>query len=130
MKGKIHLTRSEEELMNLFWTSEVPLTSVDIANMEMKHTWSNGFINNMIRSLLKKEMLRECGTVRCGTQYARQFLPALTKEEYAAKLVFSTGIKKNSLSKVMVALAKEKDGNEELIQELEEIIRRLKEGGE
>lgn len=115
--------------MEVFWKSEKPLTSVDIVNMEIKATWVNGLVHNIIRSLLKKGMLKECGMVRYATQYARQFVPALTREEYVAKIV-SGKFQKLSVPKVMVALAKEEGGEKAIIEELEEIIRKLKEEGE
>lgn len=125
-RKQIHLTKSEEQLMDVFWNTRKPITSVEIIQMNIKPTWTNGLIHNMIRSLLKKGMLQECGTVRYGTQYARQFQSTMTKEEYAAKLALSVGITKGEVSKVMVALARETEEDQRLIEELEEIIRQIK----
>ena len=75
-------------------------------------------------------MITVCGSVQYGTQYARQFIPSLTKEQYAAKLVMSKGIKKNAIAAVTVAMVNEADEDgEELIQQLEEIIGELKSKG-
>ena len=90
MSEKIkELTKSEEQMMDIFWSEDKPLTSVDIVNMKVKDTWSNGLVHNMIRSLLKKGLLKECGMERYSTQYARKLCPAVTSEEYAAKLLAS-----------------------------------------
>lgn len=129
-KNQVHLTKSEEQLMNLFWDRSIPMTSVEIVQMNIKPTWTNGLVHNMIRSLLKKGMLQECGTVRYATQYARQFQPVMTKEEYAAKLALSVGILKKDVSKVIAALTKETGKDSEVIEELEEIIRQIKSGQE
>ena len=48
------LTKSEEQMMDIFWSSEEPLTSVDIVNMKVRDTWGNGLVHNIIRALLKK----------------------------------------------------------------------------
>lgn len=125
-KKQIHLTKSEEQLMNIFWDRSISMTSVEIVQMNIKPTWTNGLVHNMIRSLLKKGMIQECGTVRYATQYARQFQPAMTKEEYAAKLALSVGILKEDVSKVMVALTRETGKDPEVIEELEEMIRQIK----
>ena len=101
------LTKSEEQMMDIFWSADEALTSVDIVNMNIKDTWSNGLVHNMIRSLLKKGLLRECGMERYSTQYARKLCPALTREEYAAKLLVSKVRGKSSISRVIAALAKE-----------------------
>ncbi len=124
------LTKSEEQMMDIFWSSCEPLTSVDIVKMNIKETWSNGLVHNIIRALLKKGLLVECGMERYSTQYARKLSPAITREEYAAKLLISKVKGKTSISKVIVAIAKEQDDEKEMIEELEKIIRQLREGEE
>ncbi len=120
------LTKSEEQMMDIFWSAEQPLTSVDIVNMKIKDTWSNGLVHNMIRSLLKKGLLTECGMERYSTQYARKLCPALTREEYNAKLIAAKIRGKSSVSKVIAALAKEESDEKDVIAELEDIIRELR----
>lgn len=120
------LTKSEEQLMNLFWDEGTPLTSVDIVRLEIKDTWGNGLVSNMLRALLKKGCIKEVGLKHYTTQYAREFLPALTREEYAAKVVTSVAGEKLSIAKIMLALIKENENKEEIIKDLEDIIRDLK----
>lgn len=123
-----HLTNSEEDLMELFWEKKEPLTSVDISEFSADRSWNGNYIHMMLRSLLKKGMIEVCGTVQCGTQYARQFVPIVTKEQYTAKLVMSKGIEKNSIAAVTVAMVNEvnKADEEGLVKQLEEIIQELK----
>ncbi len=127
-KKEKHLTTSEEDLMEMFWASDNPLTSVDILTLSEGRSWNGNYVHIMLRSLLKKGMIQVCGTIQCGTQYARQFIPAVTKEQYAAKLVMSKGIGKNSIAAVTVAMVNEVDetDGEELVKQLEEIIEELK----
>ena len=125
-KNPVIMTNSEEVLMGILWSSERPLTSVELMEMTQDHSWESGYMHKMLRSLLKKEITKVCGMVRYGKQYARQFVPMLTKEEYAAKLVLSTGIKGSSIGKVVAVLAGEAEDGEELIGQLEEIIQQLK----
>lgn len=114
--------------MEMFWASDKPLTSVDILTLSEGRSWNGNYVHIMLRSLLKKGMIQVCGTIQCGTQYARQFIPAVTKEQYAAKLVMSKGIGKNSIAAVTVAMVNEVDetDGEELVKQLEEIIEELK----
>lgn len=123
-----HLTNSEEDLMELFWEKKQPLTSVDISEFSADRSWNGNYIHMMLRSLQKKGMIEVCGTVQCGTQYARQFVPIVTKEQYAAKLVMSKGIEKNSIAAVTVAMVNEVNTADEegLVKQLEEIIQELK----
>lgn len=130
-KKKSYLTGSEEELMELFWDRKQALTSVEILKTVENHSWNDSYLHIMLRSLLKKGMIEVCGMVQHGTQYARQFVPVMTKEEYAAKIVMSKGLDKSSVAKVAVAMVKETEGElkEDLIEELEKIIEELR-GGE
>lgn len=130
VKKPKHLTNSEEDLMEIFWERKEPLTSVEISEISADQSWNGNYVHMMLRSLLKKGMITVCGSVQYGTQYARQFIPSLTKEQYAAKLVMSKGIKKNAIAAVTVAMVNEADEDgEELIQQLEEIIGELKSKG-
>ncbi len=127
-KKEKHLTNTEEELMEIFWANNAPLTSVEILEISAGRSWNGNYLHKMLRALLKKGMIEVCGIVQSKTQYARQFRPVVTKEQYAAKLVMSKGISINSLADVAVAMVDEADGSEEekLIQQLEEIIQELK----
>ena len=124
----IHLTKSEEDLMEIFWQSCEPLTSVQILELAKDRSWSGNYIHVMLRSLQKKGLIEVCGTLQYGNQYARQFKAAVTKTEYGAELIISKGWVE-SISQVTVALAKKSKNSdkEELISQLEKIIEKLKE---
>lgn len=128
-KNSIMLTKSEEVIMEVLWGSEQPMTSVDLIEKTKGYSWESGYIHKMLRSLLKKDIIAVCGMVQYGKQYARQFVPIITKEEYAARLALSTGIKGSSIGKVTAALVKESENSDELIEQLEEIIKQIKCGG-
>ena len=123
-----HLTNSEEDLMEIFWEKKEPLTSLDILDISAGRSWNGNYIHMMLRSLMKKGMIEICGTVQCGTQYARQFTPVITKEQYAARLVLSKGIEGNAIAAVTVAMVNEiNEADEEgLVKQLEEIVQELK----
>lgn len=123
-----YLTNSEEDLMEMFWEKNAPLTSVEILNISSDRSWNGNYVHIMLRSLLKKGMIKVCGTEQYGTQYARQFIPTVTKEQYAAKIVMSKGIDKSSIAAVTVAMVNEvnETDGEGLIKQLEEIIEELK----
>ena len=127
-KKEKNLTNSEEDLMKIFWEKKEPLTSVDILDISADRSWNGNYIHRMLRSLMKKGMIEICGTVQCGTQYARQFTPMITKEQYAAKLVMSKGIEKNAIAAVTLAMVNEvSEADEEgLVKQLEEIVQELK----
>lgn len=125
----IRLTKSEEIVMEVLWSSEYPMTSVELMEITQDHSWESGYIHKMLRSLLNKEIVQVCGMTQYGKQYARQFIPLLSREEYAAKLAMSTGIKRSSIGKVAAALVNEMDDSQELIEQLEELIQQMKDRG-
>lgn len=122
------LTTKEEELMNLLWVQDKPMTSVEILENATTHSWSDNYLPIMLKSLLKKGAIKVCGYVQCGTQYARQFQYDITKEEYVARLAVGRGLKTNSIPKVAVAMVEELgEDKDDVIRELEEIIKELRE---
>lgn len=135
-RNENHLTASEEELMKVFWEAARPLTSVEIQEMSAGYSWNGSYVHVMLRSLEKKGMVRVCGVTQCGRQYARQFIPELTKEQYAARTVMSMGIGigRGSIAAVAAALVNEAgrtdETEEEFIHQLEDMIEELKGKGQ
>ena len=56
MKKPFVLTPSEEDLMNIFWVENRPLTSVELTELSKDHGWNQEYILNMLRSIKKKGM--------------------------------------------------------------------------
>ena len=54
MKKPFVLTPSEEDLMNIFWVENRPLTSVELTELSKDHGWNQEYILNMLRSIKKK----------------------------------------------------------------------------
>lgn len=96
------LSKQEEVLMDLLWELGYPMSSIDML-AKAPDAWgenSNKNIHRIIRQLISKELLEVCGQVASGTQYARLFRPAMTKEEYAVRQLDGFG----DNSKIMIAL--------------------------
>ncbi len=104
------------------------MTSVEISNISVDRSWNGNYVHMMLRSLQKKGRIKVCGSLQYGTQYARQFVPIITKEQYAAEIIMSKDIGKESTAAMMVAMINEKneEDGEELIQQLEKIIEEVK----
>ncbi len=134
MKKRGILSVKDEQLLELLWRYNKPLTSIEILELPevVENGWNETSVFRMINSLLAGEYIRVCGLKQNKTQYARKFEAALTKEEYAAKILFDRGMKKNSLAKIALALVKYDNENEdeeesdELIDQLESIINELR----
>ena len=77
------LTKSEEEIMYLLWDLDEPLTSSEIVKKAVNKTWKKSYINLLINSLLKKDMIKVVGVKQMTKNYARTFVPTMTKDAYA-----------------------------------------------
>ena len=132
LKKNFDLTPNEQIVMDIFWNENKPLTSVDLAEhlTENCKEWKNGYLHNLLKGLLDdKKILRITNIVQYGRRVAKQYEPTMSKEEYAAKVVSSLNFNKYSVSKIAYAIAKEVSGddNKDIIEELEEILSKLKE---
>ncbi len=138
MKRRELLNGREEELMFILWERQGPTSSVGIMDDLLKDGWNKVSVYNTIQSLIDKGFLTVTGMQKSNTQYARQFEPSVTKEEYAARLLIEKGLGCDALGNIALAMAgstrtgkrgnKDRKENEKLIKELEDTIRRLKEG--
>ncbi len=86
------LTKSEKQVMELLWNSQEPLSCVEIVELSKDKTWKDSYIHIMIRSLLKKDLIKVGGVELVAKNYARKFAPNLTKEEYAVKTLVNDKI--------------------------------------
>ena len=125
MKQKNLLTPSEMEVMEILWAAEGPMTSNDALESGKIDGWSSGYLHNVLRSMLKKEIVRVNGMVQNNNQYARLFEPAMTKEEYAAKMALSVGLDRESVLSVALAMAKGV-GADDLVTQLKSISKKMK----
>ncbi len=127
------MTSREEDMMDLLWDSGKPMTSVDMEQALSDKDWNHAAIFRVIKSLKEKGLIEECGTQLRGKQWTRLFQPVVDREEYMAQYLVEHGIKSRSLGLVAMAVVdkseKSESDDEQLIQELERIIQRIKERG-
>ena len=81
-KKSFDLTKGEESMMEIFWDADSPLTIMEVSRLTDE--FNDSYIHRLVKSLEKKEMLKVVGLQKSGKQYARQFFPAMTREEYGA----------------------------------------------
>ena len=116
--------------MELLWNHSEGLTSIDMLQELNEITQSPTYVHRVIKSLLGKNLIRECGSVRYNKQYARKFQATITKEEYAAGLLREKGFCLNSLNGIVSAFVNpdskhSKKDSQEIIRELKRIITEL-----
>lgn len=84
----MELTKSEMEIMDVFWEAQQPLSRSDLLEYRDK-SWKDSSIHILINGLLKKGIICEAGVVRRSKTYGRIFEPTMTREEYYAAVIFS-----------------------------------------
>lgn len=109
------LTDKEEYLMNILWTRDVPMTSVELmeALPENGPVKKDTGLHRIINSLLDQDLIHISGAVLSGKLYARQFSPSCTREEYTIKAFTNKAMNKRALTEMALGLIKAAKGIEE-----------------
>ena len=85
----MELTRSEMEIMDVMWESDIPLSRADLLARSEEKTWKDSSVHILLNGLLQKGAIREAGLVKRTKTYGRVFSPTMTREEYFAGTIFS-----------------------------------------
>ena len=123
MRKKIKkLTDSERQVLDLLWDSEEPLTSTEIVKLCAGRTWKPSYIHIMINSLLNKEMIKVAGFKKTTKNYARTFVPTMSRDQWSLFQVRQEQKSaSNTLSHLFTALL-EDETDSELLDELSELL--------
>ncbi len=81
----VRLTKTEEELLRLFWAQSRPLTRSEIIELSPDRKWHAGSVHAFLNSMLEKELIRVAGFERTGKRFGRTYCAALTREEFMAR---------------------------------------------
>ncbi len=122
------LTNRELQVMEVFWNTEEPLTTVDLFKMH-EGEWTRNFVQNVVSRLADKGYIEQCGMVRCNTQYARTFKTSVSREEYSSILMSDLKVSPDKLTDIVLRFAGENDGisKEQIIEQLERAVVLLRE---
>ena len=74
----MHLTKSEQQIMEIFWKADHAMAQTEVVSTCVERKWKERSIFSMLNSLMEKGVLREVGFVRSGKTYARTFEPLST----------------------------------------------------
>ena len=131
MKKQDVLNKREEELMNILWDYNEPLTQNEMAERLAEKGWNNVTLFKTVQSLANAGYLEVVGLEKTTKTYARKLMPAISKEEYYTSILMKNGINSDSLANITAALIgvskkDKKEKNTEVIAKLEEIIAKLR----
>lgn len=126
------LKKSELEIMEVLWNADHPMTHIEINKTANSTSFTGKSIFQLLSGLEEKGMITVAGVARTGVKYSRTFLPAITAEEYTVmqlksfKLNDSSAKIAHGLVSAFVDAAGD-DDDDEILDELEELIRKRKE---
>ena len=111
----MELTRSEMEIMDVLWNSDMPLSRSDFLDRQDEKTWKDSSVHILLNGLLKKGAIREAGFVKRSKTFGRTFAPTLTREEYFATTIFCHNYKPEIVGLFKALLSREDITAEELV---------------
>jgi len=85
----MELTKSEMEIMDVLWESDVPMSRADLLTRSEEKTWKDSSVHILLNGLLNKGAIQEAGVVKRSKTFGRTFAPTMTREQYFAQTVFS-----------------------------------------
>ena len=112
----MELTKSEMQIMDVLWASDVPLSRADLLDRSQEKTWKDSSVHILLNGLLKKGAIREVGFVKRSKTFGRTFAPTLTREEYFATTIFCHNYKPEIVGLFTALLAREDITAEEMTQ--------------
>lgn len=122
MKKSSKITASEREVLDLLWEQNQPLTSAEIVKLSEDKTWKPSYIHLMINSLLKKNLIRIETFKQTTKNFARAFVPTMSREELSIHLLREeNNLNSSSLSLLFGALLEE-ETDEEVIDTLSNML--------
>lgn len=112
----MELTRSEMEIMDVMWESNIPMSRADLLARSEEKTWKDSSVHILLNGLLQKGAIQEAGLVKRSKTYGRVFTPTMTREEYFASTIFSHRHKPDIVGLFAALLRREDISTEDLIR--------------
>lgn len=127
MENKFDLTKSEYEVMKILWDNDIPMLKQDILEKSNRYKWNDNYLKKMLTVLYKKGAIESVGVVRVGKVDSRLYVPTMSEDEYNISKYPVQSMKAIASLVGSVYRSSDDDKKEELVNELEELLKELKE---
>ena len=121
----MELTKSEMQIMDVLWASDIPLSRSDLLERSEQKSWKDSSVHILLNGLLLKGAICEAGFVKRSKTYGRTFAPTLTREEYFATTIYSHTNKPDMVG-LFAALLQREDITPDQLTQMEELLRKKK----
>jgi len=100
------LTKSENEIMELMWKEDRPLSCSEIIQLTPERSWKPSSIHILLNSMLDKNAIKVAGFIQSTKNYARTFSPCVSANTYAVMQIKSSpAFSQNSVPSLVSSLA-------------------------
>ncbi len=117
----MELTKSELEIMDVFWGADNPLSRGDLLEQSDNKSWKDSSVHILLNGLLRKGAIVEAGFVKRSKTYGRTFRPALSRESYYANTIFCHRVKPDLVG-VVAELLKRQDVTSQQLSQIRELV--------
>ena len=91
-----YMTKSETQVMNVLWRSDKPLSCSEIVELSDDKTWKDSYVHSLLKSLMKKDIVKIEAFELVSRGYARKFAPKLSYDEYVLQSSYTEAELKSS----------------------------------
>lgn len=116
------MTKSERQLMDVLWSSDEPLTCAELVEKSENKDWKDSYVHIMVKSLLKKELIKIVGFELNGRSYARKFAPTMTRDESIVRKLIGEEVWSKDCIPPMFATFVANDADLETLDKFNELI--------
>ena len=119
-------TRREQDVLEVLWTGEKPMTASEIVNANPELTMNT--VQAVLRKLLGQKIIEVADIVYSGTVLSRSYRPLITHDEFISSQFsqdlerLNKTISKPSLLKTLFDAEKDRDRVKAEIEELEQML--------
>lgn len=117
----MRLTKSELEVMEVYWRVGEPLSQLELLAHTHQKSWKDRSVYILLNGLLSKGVLEETGFVRSGKTFARRFAPTVTYEDYCAQEIIDRK-KPYNFPRLMSAMIKKTELTREDVEEMQRMV--------
>ena len=110
--------------MDLLWSVDRPLSCSEIVELSGDKTWKDSYVHSLIKSLMKKGIVKIESFELISRSYARKVAPKVTNEEYFLNEYLDESAE-NKMPTLFAAFADSK-ADEKSMREIEKIIKAWK----
>ena len=123
------LSGTELDIMQILWEEKEPLSRPEILARIPDKDWNPNSIHQVLNSMMKKEVLKVAGMVRCGRVYGRTYAPAITRQDLissdVARILPQADANEQAVS-ILTALISREDIDAATLREMEKLLDKRK----